>query len=294
MAGETTKTTLTELVYAEYINPMIMQYAIDYAVAAPFVNWLDLRGKATAVGSFPRWILDAVKEAAATVGETTDLTATALETTDVQITGTEIGLRRDITDAALQETIIGSSLFQFLVQDSGALAAVSLDDDIVALFTSFSGSVGAATTDLDLSVMVQAQAKVRQQKMRGNLVYVLDDQQALDYQVAAAASSGTIIGGLMSISTGIDSGYLGTFFGQPVWQTGLCDATNTNASVNGACFVRGDTNPTSAAIGGVLVRDVTTELERNASARSTEFVMSAKWGVGEVADESGVKIKTDA
>ena len=42
------------------------------------------------------------------------------------------------------------------------------------------------------------------------------------------------------------------------------------------------------------MRDVTTELERDASARSTEFVMSAKWGVGEVADETGVKIKTDA
>lgn len=295
MAGETTKTTLTELVYAEFINPMIMSYAIDYTVAAPFVNWLDLRGKATAVGSFPRWILDTVKKTAALVGETTDLTATALETTDVQITATEVGLRRDITDAALQETIIGSQLFEFLVRDSGALAAVGLDDDIVALFPSFSNSVGQGTTDLDLSVMVNAQAQLRKQKMRGSGVYILDDQQSHDYQSSAAATSGTVIGGLMSLNqTAIDSGYLGTFFTYPVWQTGLCDTSNTGASVNGAFFIRGDTNPTSAAIGGVLVRDVTTELERNASARLTEFVMSGKWGVGEVSDDSGVRIKTDA
>jgi hypothetical protein len=289
-AAPTTKTTLTELVNSEFINPMIMQYAVDYTVAAPFVNWLDLRGKATAVGSFPRWILDTAGD----TGETTDLTTTALETTDVQITGAEIGLRRDVTDAALQETIIGAQLFDFLVRDSGVLAAVSLDDDICALFTSFSTAVGEGTTDLDLSVMVSAQATIRKNKMRGSAVYVLDDQQAEDYQVAAAATAGTVIGGLMSIQTGLDTGYLGTFFSQPVWQTGLCDTSNTGATVNGACFIRGDTNPTAAAIGGVIVRDVTTELERNASARLTEFVMSGKWGVGETADESGVRIRTDA
>ncbi len=295
MAGETTKTTLTELVNAEFINPAIQQYAIDYTVAAPFVNWLDLRGKATAVGSFPRWILDTMKEAAATIGETTDLTATALETTDVQITGTEIGIRRDVTDAALQETIIGSQLFTFLVQDAGALAAVSLDDDIVALFTSFSNSVGQGTTDLDLSVMVAAQAQLRKQKMRGSGVYILDDQQAHDYQTAVAATTGTVVGGLMSIQqASIDSGYLGTFFTYPVWQTGLCDTSNTGASVNGGFFIRGDTNPASAAIGGVMVRDVTTEFQRDASARKTEFVASAKWGVGETIDDAGVRIKTDA
>ncbi len=98
----------------------------------------------------------------------------------------------------------------------------------------------------------------------------------------------------MAPATGVESGYLGTFFGAPVWQTGLCDSSETGASVNGACFIRGDTNPTAAALGGVITRDVRTELQRNASARVTEFVMTAKWGVGEISDLSGVKIKTDA
>ena len=40
--------------------------------------------------------------------------------------------------------------------------------------------------------------------------------------------------------------------------------------------------------------DVRTETERNASARTTEFVMTAKWGVGEICDLSGCKIVTDA
>lgn len=289
MAGTNT-TSLTELVNSEFINPAILAYAHDYVVCAPFVNWLDLRGKATKVGSFPKWVLDTTTD----TGETTDLTTEQLETTDVQITAAEIGLRRDVTDAALEETIIGTQLFDFLVKDSGLLAAISLDDDIAALATGFSTSVGLATTDLALSHMVEAQAKIRINGQRGQLVYILDDQQASDYQAAQAAATSTTINGLMAPAVGIDSGYLGTFFGQPVWQTGLCDSSNTGASVNGMCFVRGDTNPTTSAIGGVITRDVRTELERNASARITEFVMTAKWGVGEISDLSGVKIKTDA
>ena len=162
--------------------------------------WLDLRGKATKVGSFPKWVLDTTTD----TGETTDLTTEALETTDVQVTAAEIGVRRDVTDAALEETIIGSQLFDFLVRDSGVLAAVSLDDDIVALFTSLSTSVGAATTDLALANMVEAQAQVRKNKMRGQLVYVLDDQQASDYQAAQAAATSTTINGLMAPSVGIE------------------------------------------------------------------------------------------
>jgi hypothetical protein len=288
--AKTTATTLTELVNSEFINPAILDYAADYTVAAPFMNWLDLRGKATKVGSFPRWILDAV-----TAGqETTDLTTETLETTDVTITAAEIGVRRDVTDAALEETIIGAQLFDFLVRDSGVLAAISLDDDICALFPSLSTSVGTSGSDLTLANMVEAQAQVRKNKMRGQLVYILDDQQASDYQAAQAAATSTTINSLMMPATGIETGWLGTFFGQPVWQTGLCDTANTGANVVGACFIRGDTNPTSAAFGAVLTRDVRSEIQRNASERLTEFVMTAKWGVGEIADESGVKIVTDA
>jgi hypothetical protein len=288
--AQTTTTSLTELVNSEFINPAILEYAHDYVVAAPFVNWLDLRGKATKVGSFSKWVLDTATD----TGETTDLTTEQLETTDVQVTAAEIGLRRDVTDAALEETIIGTQLFDRLVVDAGVLAAISLDDDICALATGFSNTVGLATTDLALSHMVEAQAKIRINGQRGQLVYILDDQQASDYQAAQAAATSTTINGLMAPSVGIESGYLGTFFGQPVWQTGLCDSSNTGASVNGMCFVRGDTNPTTSAIGGVITRDVRTELERNASARITEFVMTAKWGVAEISDLSGVKIKTDA
>lgn len=292
----TTTTTLTELVNAEFINPAILEYAIDYVVAAPFVNALDLRGKATKVGSFPKWVLDSAADVSA---ETDDITTTTeLETTDVQITAAEIGLRRDITDAALEETIIGSQLFDFIAVDAARLAAVALDDDICALFAGLNGgtAVGTSTADLTIANMVQAQATVRQGKMRGRLVYILDDQQALDLQAAAAAGTGTILGSFISLAMDgtTESGYLGTFMGADVWTTGLCDTANTGANVVGACFIRGDTHPLAAAFGMVMTRDVRLASERDESARSTSVVMTAKWGVGEISDASGVPIVTDA
>ena len=201
-----------------YDNKLILEYAHDYTVAAPYVRMLDLRGKATNVGSFPRWVLDTATDLAT---ETTTQSNTALETTDVQVTGAEIGIQRDVTDAAIQESIIGSQLFDFLVRDAGVLFAISLDDDICALFSALNSgtSVGTSGANLTIANMVEAQATLRKNGARGSLVYILDDQQAEDYQAAQAAATSTTVDSFFTVSTGIDSGYLGTFMGQPVWQT---------------------------------------------------------------------------
>ncbi len=286
----TSTTSLTELVYGEAIVPTISMYAHDFVVAAPFMYWQDLRGKATKVASFPKWVLDTAID----TGETTDLTTTELETTQVSATAAEIGIRRDILDSVLEETIIGAQIFDFLLQDTGVLFGISMDDDICALFPSLSTSVGTSGSDLTIANMVEAQAQVRINGQRGSLVYILDDQQALDYQSAQAAATSTTINGMMAPSLGIDNGYLGTFFMAPVWQTGLCDTANTGANVVGACFIRGDENKTTACFGAAVTRDITVELQRDASARQTEFVATAKWGVCEVSDLSGTKIVTDA
>lgn len=291
MANETTTTTLTELVNSEWINPAIMEYAHDFAVAAPFMNWQDLRGKATKVGSFPRLVLDTATDLAT---ETTSLSATELETTQVSATAAEIGVRRDITDAAVEETILGAGIFDTVTEDAGILFGISLDDDIVALFGSLSTNVGTSGANLSIANMVEAQAQVRSNKMRGPLVYILDDQQASDYQAAQASSTATTVNDFFVVDHDTDNGFLGRFMGHPVWQTGLCDTANTGADVVGACFIRGDMRPRAAAFGAVMTRDIRTELHRDAEARLTKFVATAKWGVVETADEAGTAIITDA
>lgn len=290
----TTTTSLTELVNSEYIDPMIMEYAHDYVVVAPFVRQMDLRGKGTNQGVFPRWVLDAALDVA---NQTAAITLTELESTEVTITGAEVGVARDIYDPAVEETILGDGLFSFLVQDAGLLLAISLDDDLCALFSGASTSVGSTGANLSLANMVEAQAQIRKNKMRGQLVYILDDQQASDYQSAQAASTATTVNSFFTVSPGIESGFLGSFMNAEVWQTGLCDTANTGADVVGACFIRGDRNPRQAALGMVMTRDVRTELVRGydgAAGRKRGFFATAKWGVGETSDESIVSIITDA
>jgi hypothetical protein len=290
--ADTTTTTLTELVNAEAINPAIMSYAHDFVVAAPYTRKMDLRGLGTKVGSFPRWVLDTATD----TGETTSLTTETLETTAVNITAAEIGVRRDITDAAIEETILGAGVFTHLARDFGVMFGISLDDDIVALFAALNSATAVGTTKVNLTLanMVEAQATIRQNGAPGALVYVLDDQQALDYQAAQQAATQTTTSEFMTVAQGNSGGFLGTWMGQPVWQTGLCDTANTAENVVGACFIDGEANPELAAIGMVLTRDTRIENDRNIQDRNSIVVGTAKWGVGEIADTSGVPIVTDA
>jgi hypothetical protein len=286
----TDTTLLTELVNSEFINDAVLMYAHDETVSASFINWLDLRGKATKVGSFPKWVLDTATDI---TNETTTLNNESLETTDVQVTAAEIGVRRDVADAAVEETVLGAQLFDFIVVDGGTLCGISLEDDICALYPSFSTSVGATGVNLTLANMVEAQAQVRTNGQRGQLINILHTQQASDYQAAQAAATSTTVNDFFSVGTGIETGYLGTFMGAQVWTTGLCDDANTTADVVGACFVRGDTNPKTAAIGGVITRDIRVATDRDEPNRLTQVVITAKWGVAEISDLSGTAIITD-
>lgn len=287
----TDTTSLTELVNAEFINTAVLDYAHDNAVSAPYLNWIDLRGKSTIVGSFPKWVLDTATDL---TNETTTLGSELLETTDVQVTALEIGVRRDVTDASVEATVLGAQLFDFIVRDSGTLFGISLEDDIDALFPSFSTSVGATGVNLSIANMIEAQAQIRTNGHSGQLVTILHTQQASDYQAAQGAATSTTVNDFFQVSHDLEGGYLGTFMGHPVWTTGLCDLVNTSADRCGATFVRGDTNPSQAAIGGVMARDIRIEEQRDANERLTEVVATAKWGIAEISDLSGTGIITDA
>jgi len=294
----TTTTTLTELVNSEFINRAVLEYALDFIVIAPFLNMLDLRGKATSVGSFPRWNSppDAhtdlgTSAAAGGSAETTDLTSSTLQTTQVSITAAEVGIRRDVTDISVEDNVLGSSVFDFIVKDAGSALAVSLDDDVSGLHGSLSNTVGTTTQDLTLANMVEAMAKLRRGKMRGQAVYVLGLQQAQDLQAAQAAATATTIGSFMTIEAN-NSNYLGTFMGAPVWCSSTTDFMNSSNDEAGCLIIRGDTNPTSACYGMVLSRDVRVERDRDIHNRTTLVVATARWGVGEINDDAGVVIHT--
>jgi hypothetical protein len=283
-----TVTTLTELVNAEWISDAVLDYAMDVVCIAPYTNMADLRGKASSTASFVKWVADTATDR----GETDDLAAETLETTQVACASAECGVRRDITDHALEDGILGANLFDFIVKDAGVLLGVSLDDDLAALLGGFSTVVGVSGSIMTLANMAGAASSLRKNKMRGDAVYIIDDKQAEDYQSAIIASTSTTINSFSTPGGTGNSDYLGTFMGMDVFSTSLTDTANLGADVTGGLFIH---NPlSSAALGMCLSRDVRVEFDRNITARTSLVVATARWGVAEISDLSGVSIITDA
>ena len=87
------------------------------------------------------------------------------------------------------------------------------------------------------------------------------------------------------------------FRGYPVWATGLTDTANSAADVVGAAIV--PSSPYNDNAGHVTFamawkRLFRFETDRHAKKRTTDLVMTSRWGVAEALDGAGSAIITDA
>jgi hypothetical protein len=109
MADETTITSVTELVYGEWIAPFIQSYAGNYLNPSQFfARWDPQNGSSTV--SVPRLVSDqgtanddgAEVDTEFGIAEGTDLSNTELETLDATFSIAEYGIMREITDTVLE------------------------------------------------------------------------------------------------------------------------------------------------------------------------------------------------
>ncbi len=294
MSNETTTTSLTEIVAAEFIDPLIMAYTIDAFVAIGLSYEVSLRNQPTKVAAMTRWIKDAGGDV--TTEGTTTLANTLLETEEATATVGVTGILRTVTDLSAEANMLGPvGLQQFIAQDGGTLMAEMMEDDLLAKFTSITNAVGLATTDLAIADMVSAICKRRTLNARGPCAFVLDDQQALDLSTALVGSSAQIFSGgaNQSIMNGESTGLLGTFLGVPVYYSNLTDTSNTGASVNGA-LITTNAAPLYASLGHAVKWDPRLKTEPNVALVSQLYAITACYGVALRYDTTAVKVKTDA
>lgn len=306
MADETTTTSVTECVTAEWIRPVINHCAKGRTVVARHAIEFDIRGMGTPVVALPREVLDA-SEGSGINGydlatETTALSNTEFETLDATVTPGEYGLKRTITYKAGEDNVLGfQGLVDRIVESGATDMAVCLDDDAAALLGSFSNTVGTTTVDLSLANMAQAVSKLSGLEMPndGGAVFCVDKQQATDYAAALVAATGTTLASFFTKpeeANGLVDGYWGTWMGCPIYSTSLCDTANAGEDVAGALFLRGDggRNPMSAAIASATKRDVDIRFWDDISNRAIVVVITQRKGVAEMLDASGISIITDA
>lgn len=315
MANETTSSTLEEAINSEWIDPAFQDYASDFTNAQRFCYERDLTGQKTNTWAVPRLVSDM-----GTVGtsagvdtefdatEATDLSNTALETTESTVSASEYGLMRTITDQAMEDIIDGLALMQLVVQDAARILMTAFEDDVIAQFASFTNTSGATGVDITIANFKDAYASIRNRGVRaaGGLVAVLADNQVTELEAALEASGtsqavypGTADGMLRarpSPDNGLNDGLVFSLYGVPVYQTGLDDTANTGADVVGGVWVRGDVpaNRPHTALGINVKRRFRAEQERDASLRATEVVTTMRKGVGILRNDAGQGVVTDA
>ena len=291
MANEVTTTAVDDLIYTAIINDRIIDYTRAAVVCPPLCRQADLSLEAGRAYDFPKWN----SLTASAVNEAVDLANTSFTSDKVTVSASEVGVMITVTDLASESDIVNG--LEDYARQLGMAVADKIDLDICALFPAFNGSAavgtpGSALTDDDfLEALYQLEA-INAPKP---YVAILHPTQVHNLRTDIIANGGTFygpaIGKSLAGSEGLidkGNGYVGSLFGVDIYQTTNVPLVNSEVDRAGAMFAKNE------ALGLVTKWPIRTEMQRDASARSTEIVVTSCYGVGELMDSFGIPIITAA
>ena len=278
MAGSTT-TTLNDLLPA--ITAEAMFVANERSIMRGLVKNYSIpasNGKTITVPIYPT-------QSAAALTEGNEVDNTAVSTDGVTLTVSTVAIRTMITD------LVRASSASNVVADMGRLfgeaIAKKMDQDLLALFSGFSVGVGFDSTAFSAAILAQAVARLRANAVPGDaLACVVNPYVAYDLKSALTNTFANPNAGIIQ-NEAMQTGYVGTLFGVPVFESSNIANTGTAGDYVGAVFHRD-------ALGLAMIGDITIETQRRASFVGDDIVASAHYGVGELYDGYGVKITADS
>lgn len=288
MAG-TTSTTLDDL----FVNIVAQARftAEEQSLMLGLVSQYNIAGQAGKTVQIPKY-------PAVTANDLTEGTAATEEdvsTSSVAVTCAEVGSSVLLTDLAAMGagnpadelgTVLGNAI------------ATKIDKDLIALFSGFSSSVGTVGSAITVSDLFKAAAKLRANKVTGNLAAVVHPYQAYALKAGLTNTFANPNGGDLQ-NEAMRNGYVGSIAGIDVYES----ANITVAADLGTDGVSGGNDDTDdQAVAGIFApealaiamkTDFNLETQRNATRRGTELVATAIYGVAELDDTFGVKCITD-
>ena len=277
MANETTSSTISEL-YTEIVAEAMFT-ASEQSIMKGLVRNYTIAGggKSVEVPIYPTVSASAVSEAS-------DLSNTAINPSSVTITASEVGIMTTLTDLARNSA--SRNVAQDIGRVFGEAIARKIDLDLTALFDGFSTAVGGADAVLSADTVAQAHANLRNNSVPMNdLALVVHPMVAHDLK---RGMTNTYAGLDTDISNeALRTGFIGTLFGVPVFETANMANTGTTGDYKGAMFHRD-------ALGLAMMQDLKIEVQRDASLRADEIVATAVYGVGELQDSYGIEIVADS
>jgi N4-gp56 family major capsid protein len=278
MAGSTTS-TLNDLLPA--ITAEAMFVANERSIMRGLVKNYSIpasNGKTITVPIYP-------VQSAAALTEGDEVSNTAVSTNGVTLTVSTVAIRTMITD------LVRASSASNVVADMGRLfgeaIAKKMDQDLLALFSGFSTGVGGASTAMSAALIAQAVARLRANAVPGDaLACVVNPYVAYDLKKDLTNTFANPNAGIVQ-NEAMVTGYVGTLFGVPVFESSNIADTGTAGDYVGAVFHRD-------ALGLAMIGDIQIETQRRASFVGDDIVASAHYGVGELYDGYGVKITADS
>jgi len=245
-------------------------------------NLVGQPGKQAKVGIYP------AVSSGWTTGENSDVsTATTITAVEKTFDADEVAIMATLTDTARDsaDDNVAASIGRVL----GESLARKVDTDIAALFSGFSGTVGAAAQpELTADLIFQAVAQLRASSVMGPYVAVFHPNQVYNLKKQLTNAGGVNMSHNLSDlgNRVLDSGFIGTVAGVDIYESAVVTGDSTGAFVGAVMH--------SDALAFAMKKDITIETQRDASLRATEIVASMTYGVGELQDAHGIQIITDA
>ena len=211
--------------------------------------------------------------------EADDLTPSAVSTNVANITLAEAGLMTNVSDLSLNYS--ESNVIADVGRLFGEAIAKKIDQDITALFDDFTTTeVGGAAVNVTAAKVFEAIAKLRTKSVDpAGMVCVLHPLVAHDLKSSITSTFGAPASevGNEAMRTGL----VGSLGGVPVYES--ASITSASGISKGAVFHR---DAISLAIGD----DINIETQRDASARATELVGTATYGVAMTQETYGAEM----
>ena len=282
MANETTATTLGAL-FTDVQQAALFTMQ-ERGFMRPLVrnfNLVGQPGKQAKVGIYPTLATSALVS-----GEGTDATNNAITATEKTFDADEVAALVTLTDTARDsaDDDTAASIGRIL----GESLARKVDEDIAALFSGFSNTIGSTDQgELTADIIFQAVATLRSNSVMGPYVGVFHPNQMYNLKKQLANAGSATVPSLSDVgNAALAEGFVGRIAGVDLYESAVVTGDSTGNFVGAIMH--------SDAIAYALKKDITLETQRDASLRATEIVASMTYAVGELQDAHGVAIFSDA
>src|SRR3990167_7289798 len=143
MSGETQISSLSGTSYASIIDLGIIAFQYDNLTVTPFFRQKDISNESPDTARFPRMVKSTGPATGTPTNETTALSLTELTTTSATVQVSRVGIARELTETAKEDSIVGRALYvQGFILDAAQLYGEYFDTTATALHSSITATKG--------------------------------------------------------------------------------------------------------------------------------------------------------